>query len=148
MEINFNQKDIPQISASIIKEILNHKNDTATLVALFGELGAGKTTLTQEVAKQLGVRENINSPTYVIMKIYDINKNSIYHDIFKKLIHIDAYRLDSSAELLKIGWEEIQKDENNLILIEWPEKVEDIIPKDTIKIKLTHLDEETRQIII
>jgi len=146
MNINFTKEDIPKISSLVIKEILNKKEDKAVVVALFGELGSGKTTLTQQIAKQLGVKENINSPTYVIMKIYDINKNSLYYDFFKKIIHIDAYRLESSLELLKIGWEEIQKDENNLIIIEWPEKVNDIIPKDILKINLSHIDEETRSL--
>jgi tRNA threonylcarbamoyladenosine biosynthesis protein TsaE len=148
MDMNFINEDIPRISSLIIKEILNKKANKAVILALFGELGSGKTTLTQEIAKQLGVKDNINSPTYVIMKIYDVNKNSLYYDFFKKIIHIDAYRLESSLELLKIGWEEIQKDENNLIIIEWPEKVEDIIPEDIIKIKLSHIDEGTRNIVV
>jgi tRNA threonylcarbamoyladenosine biosynthesis protein TsaE len=148
MDMNFINEDIPRISSLIIKEILNKKANKAVILALFGELGSGKTTLTQEIAKQLGVKDNINSPTYVIMKIYDVNNNSLYYDFFKKIIHIDAYRLESSLELLKIGWEEIQKDENNLIIIEWPEKVEDIIPEDIIKIKLSHIDEGTRNIVV
>ena len=120
------------------------KNNKAKVVALSGNLGAGKTTLTQELAKLLGVKENVVSPTFIIMKIYKINSDSLYYSHFKKLIHIDAYRLDSSLELLKIGWSELEGDKDNLILIEWPEKVKKCLGADTCWIKLGHIDDRTR----
>lgn len=103
----------------------------ATVIGLYGNLGAGKTTFTQFVAKELGVSRTIISPTFVIERIYGLNKKGVP---FKKLIHIDAYRLDNPEELLVLGFKEILKDKNNLILIEWADKVFEILPKDHFKI--------------
>lgn len=144
MKTSFNKKEIPKISKKILNKILKRKNKKAKIVALSGELGAGKTTLTQELASQLGIKENIISPTFVIMKIYNINPTSLYYSHFKKLIHIDAYRLDSHLELLKIGWSELIGDKDNLIIIEWPERVEEQIPASAFRLVLSHIDEENR----
>lgn len=113
----------------------------ATVIALEGELGAGKTTFTQEVGKILGVTENMHSPTFVIEKIYPIDFKG-----FKNLIHIDAYRIEKESELLHLGWEELIKNPENLILIEWPENVPGLIPNDAKKIYFKHVDENTREI--
>src|SRR3990167_5499282 len=113
----------------------------ATVVALQGDLGSGKTTFAQAFGKVLGVEENMPSPTFVIMKFYNINWKG-----FKKLIHIDAYRLEKESELLHLGWEEIIKEPENLILIEWPENVAGIIPADAKKIFFKFIDETTREI--
>jgi tRNA threonylcarbamoyladenosine biosynthesis protein TsaE len=147
MKVKFNKKEVGDISQKLLNKILKTKNEKAKVVALSGELGAGKTTLTKEIARQVGIKDNVISPTYIIMKIYEINSKSSYCKYFKKLIHIDAYRLDSPRELLKIGWEEIQKDKDNLIIIEWPEKVEGCLNKRAFWIKLEHADDETRSII-
>jgi len=121
---------------------------SATIVALSGDLGAGKTTLTQAIARELGVRENVISPTFVIMKSYDLKagQNSPKGN-FAQLVHIDAYRLNSHKELLNLGWEELISNPKNLILIEWPERVEEIIPKTAYKIFLAHKNENEREII-
>jgi tRNA threonylcarbamoyladenosine biosynthesis protein TsaE len=103
----------------------------------------GKTTLTQELAKHLKIKENIISPTFVIMKIYKINCAK-YKSHFKQLIHIDAYRLEQADELLKIGWKEIEGNKKNLIIVEWPERVEKHLAVNTFYIKLDHIDEQTR----
>jgi len=130
----------------IINKILKMDNKKARVMALSGEFGTGKTTLTQELARQFGIKDNILSPTFVIMKNYNINLNSKYYSHFKKLIHIDAYRLESHIELLKIGWQELVEDKDNLIIIEWPERVEDCIPNDVCWIKLGHVDDQTRSL--
>jgi tRNA threonylcarbamoyladenosine biosynthesis protein TsaE len=132
---------IQKTAEEIIKVVSSGKKERATILALSGDLGAGKTTITKEIANILGVKENVISPTFVIMKIYQI-KNKV----FKNLIHIDAYRLDKSEELLKIGWEEISKNKENLIIIEWPERVPDCLPVDIYRIDLEHRDENTRLI--
>ena len=122
------------------------KNNKAKVVALSGDLGARKTTLTQELAKLLGVKENVVSPTFIIMKIYKINSDSLYYSHFKKLIHIDAYRLDSHLELLKIGRQKLQDDKDNLIIIEWPERVSKCIPLLSFPVLLSHIKEDIREI--
>lgn len=122
------------------------KNTKARVVAFSGELGAGKTTLTQELAKQFGIKETVVSPTFVIMKTYDIRSESEYYVHFKRLVHIDAYRLDSFIDLFKIGWNQIQSDTDNLIIVEWPERVRAGLAKDTLWVKLEHIDDETREL--
>lgn len=124
------------------------KKDTAFVVGLYGDLGAGKTTFTQAVAKCFGIGDVVTSPTFVIEKIYKILASSQHLESrFENLIHIDAYRLESSDELLHLGWKEIISNPKNLILIEWPERVSDIMPEH-IKVKLTHLEENSREIEI
>src|SRR5262249_48220610 len=109
----------------------------ATVVALSGDLGTGKTTFTQTVAKEFGVEDQVNSPTFVIEKIYECSQG-----LFVKLIHIDAYRLKGAHELEVLGWPEIVADPTNLILIEWPENVADAIPADATRVKITGADDE------
>lgn len=146
MKVKFNKKEIPKISKKLLDKIVKTKSKQAKIVAFSGELGAGKTTLTQEIAKHLGIKEKIVSPTFVIMKIYKINQNSDYYSHFKKLIHIDAYRLDSHEELLKIGWDKLIVDRDNLIIIEWPERVLECIPSLSFPVSLFHIDDNNREI--
>ncbi|HBD24739.1 MAG: tRNA (adenosine(37)-N6)-threonylcarbamoyltransferase complex ATPase subunit type 1 TsaE [Candidatus Zambryskibacteria bacterium RIFOXYD1_FULL_40_13] len=121
---------------------LSPNQDRAVVVGLYGNLGAGKTTLTQLIAKSLGVVDTVTSPTFVIEKIYELTNQRFAH-----LIHIDAYRIEKSSELLHLGWSEIISDPNNLILIEWPERVEDIMPAH-IRLNLSHVSENSREIEI
>lgn len=115
----------------------------ATTLALEGELGAGKTNFAQEFGKLVGVNENMHSPTFVIMKVYDINFQG-----FKRLVHIDAYRIEKESELSHLGWEEIVREPENLVLIEWPENVPGLIPKEAKRISFKVVDENTREIEI
>jgi len=119
-------------------------SEHATVVALSGDLGAGKTAFTKELGNLLGIpHDQITSPTFVIMKILNIR-----HSAFEHLIHIDAYRLEDEQELVSLGWNEIAQDPKNLILIEWPEMVKGLIPKDARKLSLKFIDESTREITI
>lgn len=96
-------------------------NNKATVVGLSGHLGTGKTAFTKCVAKELGVTEDVTSPTFVIMKIYSVDSTKDFP--WKKLVHIDAYRLERAQELEAIDFEKYAADPGNLILIEWPENV-------------------------
>ncbi|MCX6753845.1 MAG: tRNA (adenosine(37)-N6)-threonylcarbamoyltransferase complex ATPase subunit type 1 TsaE, partial [Candidatus Nomurabacteria bacterium] len=87
-----------QITKEIIKKAILGKKKNATVISLSGDLGAGKTTITKEIAKQLGIKENVVSPTFVIMKIYKLKSSSKHYFNFKKLIHIDAYRIEDAKE--------------------------------------------------
>lgn len=141
MKENFKIEKLPQIASKILEKGFKSKKNNALILALQGDLGAGKTTLTKELAMSLGVSGNVISPTFVIMKIYQTNSV-----MFKRLIHIDAYRLDKDDELLDLGFKELLEDKENLIVIEWPERVKKYLPKETIWIELGHINEETRTI--
>jgi len=109
----------------------------ARIVALSGDLGAGKTTFVQTMAREFGVEDQVNSPTFVIEKIYECSEGP-----FVRLVHIDAYRLKNSHELEVLGWRDIAADAGNLILIEWPENVAELIPEDAVRISLQGSDDE------
>lgn len=130
---------IEKTAKEIIKEINKSSQKIATILAFSGELGVGKTTITKEIARQLGVEERVISPTFVIMKKYKTKNKK-----FKNLIHIDAYRLESSVELMRLGWEDIVNDIHNFIIVEWPERVSECLSNNIYKIHLDHKDETTR----
>ena len=119
------------------------QGEEAIVVALDGDLGSGKTTFSQFVGEALGVRGAIQSPTFLIEKIYELHEKP-----WKHLVHIDAYRLDREEELLHLGWKEIISRKDNLILVEWAEKVKNILPPNTIHISFSHVDENSREIEI
>jgi len=132
-----------RLAEDLVKGILKVTGKKAVVVALVGDLGAGKTTFVQGFAKALGVKEKITSPTFVILKCFKLHVSC-----FKKLIHIDAYRIDDSQEILDLGWEGLIKDSKNIIIIEWAEKIKKILPKDCIWTNFRHISETERQIEI
>ena len=137
-------KETEDLAKMFVLSLKPQKNK-ATVVCLFGDLGAGKTTFVQNVAKILGVEEHITSPTFVIMKNYNLLGG---RKKYKSLVHIDAYRLEKGKELKLLGWKDIIKDSKNLVLIEWPENVDEVLPKDFIRIDFDHIDENTRSIAL
>lgn len=117
--------------------------EDAVVVALIGDLGSGKTTFSQLVGEALGVREGIQSPTFLIEKIYEL-----YDKPWKHLVHIDAYRLERPEELLHLGWKEIISRPDNIVLVEWADKVSEILPPDALHLTFTFINETTREIEI
>lgn len=104
------------------------------VIGLIGELGTGKTTFIQYLAKTLGVKTTVNSPTFNIMKLY-----KTHHPFIKYLCHIDAYRLTSVNELLALGPQEYFNKKDTVTVIEWANKVKKILPPKAILIKIHHL---------
>lgn len=113
----------------------------ATFVTLSGELGAGKTAFAKAVAKALEVNEVVTSPTFVLEKVYMLSGQN-----FKRLIHIDAYRLEDGNELAPLGFDELMKDSGNLVMLEWPEKVVDVLPTPAVNISLVARPDGSRTI--
>jgi tRNA threonylcarbamoyladenosine biosynthesis protein TsaE len=147
MEIITNgAKETQQVARKIIKDLIltNKKRVGALVVALSGDLGAGKTTFTQGLSHALGVKEKILSPTFVILKHFNI----LAFKHFSNLYHMDCYRLAGVDDLKELGLEEILKDPANLVLIEWAERIKDALPKYTVWIKFEHLGEDRRKIKI
>lgn len=108
------------------------------VILLSGDLGAGKTTFTKSVLKSLGVKDEVTSPTFTIMKEYTGKKYKIYH--------FDMYRIGSGDEAREFGLEDYiySKDPNTLVFIEWSENIFDILVGDFLKIKITIGDNEER----
>ena len=108
----------------------------SSVIALYGDLGVGKTALVKGVANGLHIKENVLSPTFNIMKLY------LKGD--RPLVHIDAYRLDDVNT--DIGLDEFIGIENGLTMIEWPMYISNLLPSNTISITITRLDENKRQL--
>ncbi len=134
-------KETKEIAKMFLGKILKDKKPQkgALVVGLVGDLGAGKTTFVQAVAKHLGVKNKVNSPTFVIIKKYLI-KNKKH----KFLFHLDAYRLKNEGELLHLGWDDIIKNKEHLVFIECPENVSGVITKDSKFIKISHTKDKHR----
>ena len=130
-----------EAEARAFAESLAPGDSGATLITLSGDLGAGKTTFTQTVARTLGVTEPVTSPTFVLAKSYALSEQS-----FTRLVHIDAYRLTQGSELSALGFPEILKDTGTLIMFEWPEKIADALPTPTVRITLSTLPDLSRSI--
>ena len=118
----------------------------ALVVGLSGDLGSGKTAFTKAIAEELGIKDTVISPTFILERIYKIPPKSALAGQFKHLVHIDAYRLEGVEELAHLGWGEVVRDPQNLIFIEWPDRVADALPKDMMKIRFTFINERTREI--
>tara|TARA_B100000508_G_scaffold60333_2_gene47472 strand:+ start:28672 stop:29106 length:435 start_codon:yes stop_codon:yes gene_type:complete len=124
MEWNISTLEELQFVAKEIYETLEQDNEHATLLTLKGDLGAGKTAFTKELAKVLGIEEHITSPTFVLAKEYELENQK-----FEKLIHIDAYRLEGEEGLEPIAFKEMLEDKESLVVLEWPERVEEELPE-------------------
>lgn len=118
---------------------------SGAIYCLQGELGAGKTTLVKGIAEGLGISDEITSPTFTLMNIYNV-KN---HPTVKNLVHIDTYRLKDEQELLDIGVEDYLGEPGIVTIIEWPEKIAGLLKdKKIVTITLEHLSGDERKIKI
>lgn len=147
METMGSVEEMKQYARRFVEGITPRASE-ATVVGLSGELGSGKTTFVQGVARALSVEEPVTSPTFVIMKAYDIKpktKNQ-KQKTFNRLLHVDAYRLDHGQELTDLGWKALLSEKSTLILLEWPERVKDILPKTMHTLHFTFINENTRGI--
>ena len=126
------------------KELITNlvPGETATLITLSGELGAGKTTLTQAFARELGITKTVTSPTFVLENLYELTDS-----LFSTFIHIDAYRLTDPEELTALKFDELLDEPKNLIILEWPEKVAQALPTPTIAIGLIPHEDGSRTLI-
>lgn len=121
-------------------------------LAFYGNLGSGKTTFIQGLAEGLGINARIISPTFIIIRTYKINnqksiiKNQDQRP--KAFYHIDLYRTESKNDLLELGIDEIIEDKNNIIAVEWAEKMKDMLPDKRIELHFKYVDENTREISI
>lgn len=122
-----------KIAKLLAEEILKSSwpNKKALIIGLQGDLGSGKTTFVQGLAKGLGIKEKITSPTFVILKKFQIKNYNFYH--------IDCYRINSPEEIKDLGLQEIINQSKNIVVIEWAERIKKILPKNTLWIKFEYL---------
>jgi tRNA threonylcarbamoyladenosine biosynthesis protein TsaE len=113
------------------------------VICLSGELGTGKTTFVQGLLKGLKVKGPYTSPTFLIMKKYE---SEVKSPKLKVIYHIDAYRI-KEKDILNLGWEEIISDPDNLIVVEWAERIKKIIPKNAKWINFSWEGEKERKVI-
>jgi tRNA threonylcarbamoyladenosine biosynthesis protein TsaE len=114
------------------------------ILALSGDLGSGKTSFTKGLAKKIGIKDEIKSPTFTLMNVYKTHNNSI-----KRFVHIDTYRLENENQLIEIGAEDYLGDKNTVSIIEWPEKITELLKnKKVTEIKFRHTENNCREIEI
>lgn len=140
-EITVESSEAFQAEAGAFAQGLAPNEASATLVTLSGDLGAGKTTFTQGFAKALGVTEPVTSPTFVLAKSYELPNGP-----FKKLVHIDAYRLTEGKDLAPLAFSEAMKDPHTIVMLEWPEIVADGLPERDVAISILMLPDGSRTV--
>ena len=131
-------KDTGKFAKSLLPKL-----KSGNILALSGNLGAGKTVLAKALANALGVSETVNSPTFVLMKVYDVSQPAI-----KKFVHVDCYRLDQAEDLADIGLQDYLDDPESLIVIEWAEKIKNLPADKIINIKIESLGGDQRKITV
>lgn len=128
----------------LAKEFLKEKQlKSAVVLGLKGELGGGKTTFLQGFAKGIGVKEKVLSPTFIIAR-----KSQIRNPRFKNFYHVDCYRTQKPEEILDLGFKEIFQNPENIVVIEWADRIKRILPKATIWINFNFVDNRKRIIVI
>ena len=153
--ISNNPEESRKLAQDFTKEILTapmSRRDLdigAVVLALTGDLGSGKTTFAQAFAEALDVKEKIKSPTFIIFRKHEIPASSAgERNQFKFFYHFDVYRIHNEKEILNLGWEEIISNPQNIVLVEWADKIEKILPKNSVKIMFKHLKGDKREIEI
>ena len=135
-----NEKETKEVAKKIAK-LVNKNNKRATVITLSGDLGSGKTTFTKGFADYFNISE-ITSPTFVIMKKYELDGFD-----FNNFYHVDCYRLEEKSTLDEINFNEVLSDANNIVLIEWAERLKQI-PERSINLKFKVLEGKKRLITI
>lgn len=115
------------------------------VIALYGDLGSGKTTFMQGLAKGLGIDRNIISPTFIIIRTYNTGTQKEGSEI-EYLYHLDLYRIENESQALDLGLSDLLNESRNVVAIEWPDKIENLLPENRINIYFTYLEDDKREI--
>lgn len=134
--ISKSEADTAQLAAELAGKL-----PRGTVIALYGDLGAGKTVFSRAFAKAIGVKETVSSPTYTIIQEYQLDDGGYFY-------HLDLYRIKNSRDALAFAVDEYLNDSNAYALLEWPERIEDILNPDTLKINIRHLSDTEREITV
>ena len=137
------EEGLQDMAKKVIDTLASSSTGRAKVLFLEGDLGAGKTTFTKELAEVLGIiKEDVHSPTFILKKEYKGD-----HPSFRKLVHIDAYRFDTPEEAQVLKLSSDMKEEGSLIVIEWPSKLGALVDED-MSIAFSVLDDDTREVAI
>lgn len=142
-ERTIQKEDLEAFAEEVLGLCRGEAKERATVIALHGDLGAGKTTFVQALGKALGVTEQITSPTFTIMKGYETTDADFAH-----LIHMDAYRIEALDELGPLRFEDILNTPGTLFCIEWAEKIATALPTSVLNISLAVASETSRSVHI
>ena len=148
--VSNNPEESKNFSQNFAKKILTEKREAggALVLALEGDLGSGKTTFARAFAEALGLKEKVKSPTFIIFRKSKIENKEWREKGFENFYHFDIYRIHNEKEILNLGWEEIISNPENIVLVEWADKIENILPKKSIKINFKHLKGDKREMEI
>jgi tRNA threonylcarbamoyladenosine biosynthesis protein TsaE len=134
MEIR-TENELETVARKVIEQLtLKKREESAAVLALHGELGAGKTAFVKALARMLGAQEDVTSPTFVILKLYALQEDGV--PPFSQLAHIDAYRIDDTDEMRVLRFEELLTQKNTLICIEWAERIQELLPSHTVHMSI------------
>jgi tRNA threonylcarbamoyladenosine biosynthesis protein TsaE len=132
----------------LAKKILKNKNiKKAIILGLVGGLGSGKTTFLKGLAKELGIKEKILSPTFIIMRKLKIPIGQKIKQ-FKNFYHIDCYRISKSKDILNLGFKEIISRPQNIVVLEWADRLQKILPKEALILRFKFTAKNKREIKI
>ncbi|MCD6402514.1 tRNA (adenosine(37)-N6)-threonylcarbamoyltransferase complex ATPase subunit type 1 TsaE [bacterium] len=147
--ITKNSKQTRKLGEILGKEVLKTLPKKKALVfGLLGDLGGGKTTFLKGFAKGLGIKEKILSPTFILMKKFQIPNSKTQIPKFKYFYHIDCYRIQKPQEILSLGFKKIIFDSQNVVAIEWADRILKKMPKGTVWISFEFLDKDKRKITV
>ncbi|MBI4096407.1 MAG: tRNA (adenosine(37)-N6)-threonylcarbamoyltransferase complex ATPase subunit type 1 TsaE [Candidatus Levybacteria bacterium] len=135
-----NFEETQKLGENFARSLLARPQRGPLIIALYGDLGSGKTTFVQGIAKGLGIKKRIISPTFIMVRSYKLGVVSFYH--------IDLYRVESEKDIEGLGIEEIINNRNNIVVIEWAEKMGRLLPKNRIDVRFEYVAENRRLIII
>lgn len=135
-----------EITATVAEEFA-HTVSNGSVIALHGSLGAGKTVFSRGFARGLGITDPIPSPTFTIVQEYEIKSAKAVNITERRwLFHMDLYRIADSDAALAFGIDEYLYDSNAIKLIEWSDRIADLLPDTTLNVYLVHIDESSRKI--
>ena len=135
-------RDTEEVAQSVVRCAHPHR-ETAFVLALNGELGAGKTQVAKAIAHAFGVDRVIQSPTFVIMKSYPLS-----HPLFSVLYHFDWYRVAEKQEVDNLGWDAIMRNTKAFVVVEWAERCEAVLPDTTLYMSIEVVSDNQRNITL
>ena len=136
MNIQFSIHEIDKVAKLFLETYSKDRS-----FAFFAEMGSGKTTFVNALCRQLGVEDNISSPTFSIINEYEIPNSSV------RIFHMDWYRLKNEEDAIEAGVQDVMQNNVDYIFIEWPEIAENLLPKNIVKVSIKFLSENEREII-